>query len=378
MRVLRPFAAIVFVAAAAWPQPLSGDIDDIAIDSQGNILVAVTDLYQVLKIAPDGQVSVFAGTGRQRDYRDPGGDGGPAVAAELHQASSVTVDPRTNEVYIADDRRVRRVDSNGIITTVVGNGEQGDGVARGELAIEFALGGRLRRIEFDPGSGKLYIAQQNGRIWRVENGRIYHHAGSGEYGCGGDEGPAAEAQFVSLIDLAVSSEGSVYLADHGNYRIHKIDPNGSTITAVVGNGRYRGYPIPDGTPALRTGTRRPHGLAFDFYNRLHFVAGYGLIYRLEEDGTLTLFSHLSDLLGESAQGRMVFDPVGNLILADNTRILEVSADGRQVRTPRRPGVACHERSGQVRSPPSPNFPNTSVKSSAVGKLPRESGPSSFG
>ena len=329
---MRPFAAIVFVAAAAWPQPLSGAIDDIAIDSRGNILVAVKDLYQVLKIAPDGTVSVFAGTGRQRDYWDPGGDGGPAVAAELHRAFSVTVDPLTNEVYIADHQRVRKVDSNGIITTVVGNEERGDGLARGEFAIEFALG-TLRRIEFDPGSGKLYIAQENGRIWRVENGRIYHHAGSGEEGCGGDGGPAAEAQFGYLIDLAVSSEGSVYLADHGNYRIHKIDPNGSTITAVVGNGRYRSYPIPDGTLALRAGTRRPHGLAFDSDNRLHFVAGYGLIYRLEEDGTLTLFSHLSDLLGESARGRrMVFDPVGNLILADHTRILEVSADGRRVRT----------------------------------------------
>ena len=326
---MRPFAAIVFVTAAAWPQPLSG-IDDIAIDVQGNILVAVTDLYQVLKIAPDGTVSVFAGTGRQRDYWDPGGDGGPAVAAELHRAFSVTVDPLTNEVYIADHHRVRKVDSNGIITTVVGNGERGDGLARGEFAIEFALG-TLRRIEFDPGSGKLYIAQENGRIWRVENGRIYHHAGSGEEGCGGDGGPAAEAQFVYLIDLAVSSEGSVYLADNV-HRVYKVAPNGSTITAVVGNGRYWGYPIPDGTPALRTGIRHLHGLAFDFYNQLHFVGSNGLIYRLEEDGTLTLFSHLSDLLGEGARGRMVFDSVGNLILADNTRILEVSADGRRVRT----------------------------------------------
>ena len=260
----------------------------------------------------------------------PGGDGGPAVAAELRRASSVTVDPLTNEVYIADDFRIRKVDSNGIITTVVGYGEQGDGVAGGEFAIEFELGW-LRRIEFDPGSGKLYIAQQNGHIWRVENGRIYHHAGSGKGGCGGDGGPAAEAQFDYLLDLAVSSEGSVYLADAG-FRIHKIDPNGSTITAVVGNGREFTGVIPDGTPALRTGTRWTHGLAFDFYNRLHFVASGGLIYRLEEDGTLTLFSHLSDLLGEGAHGRMVFDSVGNLILADNTRILEVSSDGRRVRT----------------------------------------------
>ena len=325
---MRPFAAIVFVAAAAWPQPLSGDIDDIAIDAQGNILVAVAELHQVLKIAPDGTVSVFAGTGRQRDYRDPGGDGGPAVAAELRTASSVTVDPLTNEVYIADVRLVRKVDSNGIITTVVGNENGGDGVARGEFAVEFALG-HLRRIEFDPGSGKLYIAQENGRIWRVENGRIYHHAGSGETGCGGDGGPAAEAQFGYLIDLAVSSEGSVYLADITHIRVYKVDPNGSTITAVVGNGRSWSYPIPDGTPALRTGIRTLYGLAFDSDNRLHFVGGDGLIYRLERNGTLTLFSNGLDL---RPSGRMIFNPDGDLIIAEGSRILEVSSDGRRVRT----------------------------------------------
>ena len=188
MRVLRPFAAIVLLAAAAWPQPLAGAIDDIAIDAQGNILVAVSDFYQVLKVAPDGTISVFAGTGRQRDYRGPGGDGGPAVAAELDNPSSVTVDPLTNEVYIADHIRVRKVDSNGIITTVVGNGKGGDGVAGGEFAHEFALG-YLRRIEVDPGSGKLYLVQQNGRIWRVENGRIYHHAGKRGEGLWGRRRP---------------------------------------------------------------------------------------------------------------------------------------------------------------------------------------------
>ena len=68
MRVSRLFAAIVLLAAAAWPQLLSGGIDDIAIDAQGNILVAVSDSYQVLKVAPDGDISVFAGTGEKRDY----------------------------------------------------------------------------------------------------------------------------------------------------------------------------------------------------------------------------------------------------------------------------------------------------------------------
>ena len=140
MRILRPFAVIVFLAIAAWPQLLSGGIDDIAIDAQGNILVAVGDSYQVFKVAPDGDVSVFAGTGRQRDYNDPGGGGGPATAAELRYPYSVTVDPRTNEVYIADDTRVRAVDINGIITTVAGKGNQGDALAEGEFANETGHG----------------------------------------------------------------------------------------------------------------------------------------------------------------------------------------------------------------------------------------------
>ena len=98
----------------------------------------------------------------------------------------------------------------------------------------------------------------------------------------------------------------------------------------MGNGRYWGYPIPDGTPALRTGIRQLHGLAFDSDNRLHFVGGDGLIYRLEQNGTLTLFSNGLDL----EPGRMIFNPAGNLILLSDRsyRIYEVSADGRRVRT----------------------------------------------
>ena len=329
MRILRPFALIVLLAVAAWPQLLAGGIDDIAIDTQDNILVAVADSYQVLKVTPDGDVSVFAGTGEQRDVQDPGGDGGSAVSAELRDPTSVTVDPQTNEVYIADHIRVRKVDINGNISTVVGNGNWGDGVARGELAGEFALG-HLLRIEFDPGLGKLYILQWNGRVWRVENGRIYHHAGSGEDGCGGDGGSAVEAQFNYPSDLAVGPDGSLYLSDQRNYRIRTIDPNGLTITAITGNGRYAYGLLPTGTPALRTGIRDVYGLAFDPHDLIHFVDDNARVYRLERNETLTPFS---EGLG-SGPGRMVFNPDGNLIIAEarGSRILEVSSDVSQVRT----------------------------------------------
>ena len=72
---------------------------------------------------------------------------------------------------------------------------------------------------------------------------------------GATEAPQPRRNSAVPRDLAVGPDGSVYLADTEGNRIHKIDPNGSTITAVVGNGRYWGHTIPDGTPALRTGIR---------------------------------------------------------------------------------------------------------------------------
>ena len=158
--------------------------------------------------------------------------------------------------------------------------------------------------------------------------------GSGERGCKGDGGPPNEAQFDYIADTAVGPDGSLYVADLYNRRIRKIDSAGSTITTVVGNGRaWRGR-IPNGTSALRTGMRNPQSLAFDPRTLLHLIDDTGAIYRLEPNGTLTLFSDVRDLPSGTARGRMVFDSAGNLIIADyeRNRILEVSADGSRVRT----------------------------------------------
>ena len=292
---------------------------DVAVDGQGNILVSEITANRILKITPDGQVSIFAGTGRQREHNAPGANGVPATEADLHRPLGLAVGTH-DEVYITDWFLVHRVDSNGMITTVFDDGPWDD---------------RLEEIAFDPGSGKLYIAQENERIWRVENGRFFHHAGSGEWGCKGDGGPPAEAQFTGIDDMAVGPDGSLYLIDgyDDDYRIRRIDPSGSTITTVVGNGRHRRRRIPDGTPAVRTGLGGVPGMAFDSQGRLHFLNN-SVVYRLEPEGTITLFSPLEDLLGGGVRGEMAFDLSGNLIIAeqDGPRILEVSADGSRVRT----------------------------------------------
>ncbi|MDE2757300.1 MAG: trypsin-like serine protease, partial [Acidobacteriota bacterium] len=306
-------------------------LGDVALDAQGNILVVDYDSNRVYQVTRDGTISVFAGTGQHREGNDSVGDGGPATAAQLRYPAGIAVGPQT-EVYITDNDRIRRVDSSGIITTSAGGGSE-RGIAGGQLATDFQLHD-IRAIEYDPRSGRLYIWQTDQRIWRVENDRIFHFAGSGQRGCGGDGGPPIEAQFEQINDMAVGPDGSLFLADDTNNRIRKIDPAGSAITNVVGNGRFSNNRIPDGTLAVRTGMRYPKGLAFDSRGRLHVINDIGVIHRLETDGSLTLFSNLSDLPSGEAAGRMVFDPAGNLIIADQytPRILEVSADGRRVRT----------------------------------------------
>ncbi len=92
----------------------------IAVDAAGNIYIADTGNHRIRKVtAKDGLIQTLAGTG------NPGysGDGGPATAASLDTPMDVKVDSRGN-VYIADtaNHRVRRIDTQGIITTVAGTG----------------------------------------------------------------------------------------------------------------------------------------------------------------------------------------------------------------------------------------------------------------
>ncbi len=338
-RVLKTLAVTLLVFTPTAPEGFGqgtspdlsfSSLNDIALDAEGNILVVDSDSNRVYRVTRDGNISVFAGTGRQRADGDSGGDGGPATEAHLRYPESIAVGSQ-NEVYISDEDRVRRVDARGIITTIAGSGNSGDGLARGQIATDFRLHD-LRAIEYDPRSGRLYIWQRNQRIWRVENDRIFHFAGSGGTGCRGDAEHPTQAQFDYIADMSVGPDGSLYLAD--GIRIRKIDPAGSTITSVAGNGRFWDRRIADGTPALRTGMRRPRGLAFDSRGLLHYGNDDGDIYRLESNGTLTLFADLFDLRGTTQSGRMFFEPAGNLILADQEglRILEVSADGSRVRT----------------------------------------------
>ncbi len=266
------------------------------------------------------------------------GDGGPAKYASLNFPCGMDVDA-TGSLYIADDKnnRVRKVSTNGIITTVAGNGNAG-GSGDWGAATNASL--------YNPYSvsvdaiGNLYIADwHNNRIRKVDtNGIITTVAGDGIYGYSGDGGPAIYASFYSVNTVVVDAAGNLYIADDLNCRIRKVGTNG-IITTVAGNGSI-GY-SGDGVPAINTSLAIPTSVAVDAIGNLYIadcwnerirkvgtngiiktVAGNGN-YGYFGDGGMATNACLSDPNGVSV------DAIGNLYIADrdNYRIHKVGTNG---------------------------------------------------
>ena len=211
-----------------------GNIHGLAADSIGNLYIAdlgndlVIGEGQVIRKVSNGVITTIAGN-RTNGFS---GDNGPATSAQLNsafQSLSVGADSAGN-VYIADsgNNRVRKV-SNGVITTVAGNGTAGFSGDNGP-ATSAQLSNPLS-VAVDP-AGNLYIGDSgNRRIRKVSNGVITTVAGNGTAGFSGDNGPATSAQINSPRGIAVESAGNVYIADMSNNRIRVLTPAASGPTA---------------------------------------------------------------------------------------------------------------------------------------------------
>jgi trimeric autotransporter adhesin len=269
----------------------------LAFDGAGNLYVADVFNGRVRRIDVTGTVTTVAGGGPDATG-GPGfaGDGGPATAALLNGPTSIAFD-RQGNLYIADteNRRVRKVDPQGVITTVAGDGTAGFGGDGGPAtAAQFKSGGanRIMAIAVDA-AGNLYITDPgNARVRKVDaNGIISTIAGTGEPGFSGDDGAATAAQLSHPEGLAVDAEGNVYIADTGTptfskgHRIRKIDTAG-IITTIAGTGE--GYFSGDGGPATAATISGPAGLGFDAEGNLYFAdSGNNRVRKVDKNGIIT-------------------------------------------------------------------------------------------
>ncbi|XID94937.1 S-layer homology domain-containing protein [Paenibacillaceae bacterium WGS1546] len=279
-------------------------------------------------------ISTVAGTGSY-GYS---GDGGNATSAQLNHPFGVAIDSSGN-LYIADyqNNRIRKVDASGTISTVAGTGipgYSGDGGQATSATLSNPMG-----VAVDD-SGNLYISDTaNGRIRKVDaSGTISTVAGTGEYGYSGDGGPATSAQLSSPNGVATDSDGNLYIADHSNHRIRKVDGSG-TISTIAGTGT-RGY-SGDGGAAASAELNGPNSIAVDSSGNLYIADFYNnRIRKVDALGTISTVAGIGGSgysgdgeLATSAQlnspAGVAVDRYGNLYIADtgNYRIRKVDESG---------------------------------------------------
>src|SRR5919107_542836 len=234
----------------------------VEVDREGNLYITDESNYRIRKVDKDGIITTFAGTGEDRHS----GGGGPATSAQLRDPGGIAFDARGN-LYVADYTSVRKIDPSGTITTVAGTGElgfSGDGGPATEAkltAYDVALDHK----------GNIYICDlENQRIRKVDRDGIIHTvAGSGKKGYSGDGGPATKAALKDPWGVAVDREGNVYIADHHNRVVRKVDPKG-TITTLAGTGEA-GFNREEG-PATKVMLHDPIGLFVDDDSGVLYIA----------------------------------------------------------------------------------------------------------
>jgi sugar lactone lactonase YvrE len=303
-----------------------GNPTGIAADAAGNIYF--TGPSVVFKLDPGGLLTRVAGKGGG-GYS---GDGGPAREAQLNFPraapwdgldwdeifSNLAVDSM-GSLYIADtmNARIRKVDTNGTITTVPGTERwPGSGVAvdrNGDVygvsawsgIRKFSASGQVTITDPRTGigtassysaafdnAGNLYIPDTfrcsvqridaDGGITLIAGGAPANQNGLSPCGFSGDGGPATAAALRSPYGVALDAAGNVYIADTGNHRIRKVSPDG--IINTVAGGGYSG----DWGPATDAKLNSPHGVAVDNNGNVYIADTENFrIRKVSSDGIIT-------------------------------------------------------------------------------------------
>jgi len=322
-----------------WP-------NTVKFDRFGNMYISDWRNNVIRKINTTGIITTVAGNGYGAGIIGVGGytgDGGSATDAELNGPVDIAFDADGNMYFNDQGSVIRKISNSGIISTIAGtgvNGYNGDGIPATAAELNSDVG-----IVFD-NAGNLYFSDESSHRVRKINalGIISTVAGTGTAGYNVDNIAATVAQLSSPCFLAIDSVGNLYITEHGNHRVRRVD-NIGIITTVAGNG------VPgnsgDGGPATAANISAPEAIVFDVLGNFYISDGISCtIRKVTPSGIITTILG-NDTCGYKGDGGSAtnaeiniealctaVDPFGDLYIADyeNSRIRRVVYDETEVNT----------------------------------------------
>src|SRR6267154_2842712 len=316
-------------------------------DPAGNMLVADGSNNRIRRIDPSGIITTIAGNG-ETGYS---GDGGPALLAELNFVWGLFLDPGGN-LYFTDvlNNVIRKIDTAGIITSVAGTGTggyNGDGIPAIRAELNFPRG-----VLLDSG-GNLYIADTaNKRVRKVDtSGTITTFAGTGNGGFSGDGGPATSANIGRPRGLLINGN-QLLISNAGAAHIRTVSFNPPNIirTFAGSNPGYDG----DGHSRFLTDFNGPTGMVFTATGGLLVADQFnGRIREVTAASTSTI---AGGVVGDNRRGvlstlttpeNLAFDSAGNYYIAEwgGNRIRKLNAGSGQITTFAGTGVTGYSGDG---------------------------------
>ena len=318
----------------------------ITLDKKGNLYIADRGNNRVRKVDTRGIITTVAGDGGFFFM----GDNGPAYRASIAGPTGVVVDDN-GTLYIADrsNNRIRSVDTQGMIRTIVGTGHQdynGEAEVARDSNLHLPFG-----VALDNDGQLLVVDRSHYRIRRVnlQRGNIETVAGNGEKKFAGDGGPAAGAKLSFPHGIVVDQDDNLLISDKGHYRIRQVTKDG-IIQTIAGNG-IRGN-IGDGLPALEASIYGATSLKLNNKGEMFIVSPSGftsVIRKIDENGIMRKVlgtvskDYLASISKSKYKGKVqtgelaiittfsdiAFDHKGDMFISDrlNHQIRKLSASG---------------------------------------------------